>query len=186
MSVLAEPTTDMRVEIEGAFDAGARALAEAEILRQNVRAAEVEADSFGAFLELLGGADAEYLSAEEYVPEPASPELDWDAVSAALGESQKILVGVQGLLSETLAGMGVEDHAFIRVYRDVRGALRLVSEHPRRVEIEAALNGPENADLRELYEAATAGMSLAGSLVGAMSVPEGVLERVGRGSVFAA
>lgn len=186
MSVLEEPMTDVLFAAETTADAEALARNEAEILRQNMQAMTVDTEAMSAFLDLLSGADTEYLAAEEYVPEPETPELDWDAVSAALGESQKILIGVQSLLSETLAAMGVEDHAYIRVFQDIHGDLRLVAAHPRQAEIEAALNSPENAVLRELYEAATAGMSLAGSLVGTMSVPTEVLERVKRKVAFAA
>ncbi len=102
--------------------------------------------------------------------------LDWDAVSAALDESQRILVGVQQLLSETLRGMGVEDHDSIRVYSDEAGFLHLLVDHPWQAEIEAILNSPEHAELRQLYQAATSGMSMAGGLVGHFSVPDEVIE----------
>lgn len=163
---------------ETRVDRDARARAEREILDQNLQAMAVNGEDFAAFLELLGQADTEYLDAQEYVPPAPAPMLDWEAVSLALTESQKILIGVQNLLSETLAAMGVEDHQFIRVYADTEGWLRLVTDHPRRAEIEDALNSPENVDLRNLYQAATAGMSLAGSLVGTMAAPVEVLERI--------
>ena len=180
MSVIDEPVmTEVAFSDTGmAVDLDARAQAEREILGQNMLAMEVDGESFNAFLDLLAGADAEYMNAQDYVPAPAAPMLDWDAVSQALTESQQILIGVQNLLSETLAAMGVEDHQYIRVYADTRGALRLVSDHPRRAEIEDALNRPENIELRNMYHAAMAGMSLAGGLVGTMSVPEEVLEKV--------
>lgn len=151
---------------------------EQDVRSRNVEAMQVDAEALDAFLELLSQADAEFLDAEEYLQPEAGAVLDWDAVSAALGESQQILICVQKLLSQTLAEMGVEDHDSIRVYSDVDGAMRLVVDHPRREEIEAALNSPDNVSLRSLYEAATTGMSMAGGLVGKMAVPEEVLERV--------
>lgn len=161
---------------------GAEALAmqraREEVLAANLEASMVAGEDLAAFFDLLAMADADYLDAAIYAP-PASPQpLDWEAVGEALTHSQGILIGVQSLLSETLASMGVEDHTAIRVYADREGLLRLVAEHPRQTEIEAALNGPENLDLRTLYHAAVDGMSLAGSLVGAVAVPDEILERV--------
>jgi hypothetical protein len=180
MSVIDEPVmTDVAFrEMESAVDLDALARNEREVMDQNRLAMSVESEDFKAFLDLLSGADAEYLDAREYVAPPADPMLDWDAVNKALNESQQILIGVQNLLSETLAAMGVEDHQYIRVYADTQGDLRLVSEHPRREEIESALNSPANYELRNLYHAAMAGMSLAGGLVGTMSVPDEVLAKV--------
>lgn len=180
MSVMDEiEMTDVAFAETGAVvDKDALSRAEREIREQNMQAMAVRSEDFAAFLDMLSGADAEYLDAQEYVPQPEVPMLDWDAVNRALNESQQILIGVQNLLSETLAAMGVEDHQYIRVYADTRGDLRLVSAHPRQAEIESALNGPENCDLRNLYHAATAGMSLAGGLVGTMSVPDEVLEKI--------
>lgn len=180
MSAIEEP---MLVDVAFAetattVDRDAMAAAEQAVLDQNLQAMAVDSEDFAAFLDLLAQADAEYMSTQEYVAPEAAPMLDWDAVTQALNESQKILVGVQNLLSETLAAMGVEDHEYIRVYADTQGDLRLVSDHPRRAEIEAILNSPDNVELRNLYHAATAGMSLAGSLVGTMAVPDEVLERV--------
>lgn len=178
MSVIDE-TLPMEVAFrDGAADASALEAAEREILEQNLQAMSVKSEDFAAFLDLLADADAEYLDAQEYVASPDAPMLDWDAVNLALNESQQILIGVQNLLSETIAAMGVEDHQHIRVYSDVNGDLRLVSNHPRRAEIEATINGPENYELRNLYQAAMAGMSLAGGLVGTMSVPDEVLEKI--------
>lgn len=149
-----------------------------DILAANEEASRVGGEELVAFLELMSGSDPEYIAASAYLPEPPRPEVDWDAVCQILSESQGILIGVQNLLSETLAGMGVADHATIRVYADMAGSLRLVADHPRRDEIEAELNSPKNAELRTLYHAAVDGMSLAGGLVGAVSVPDEVLERV--------
>lgn len=180
MSAIEEPMlVDVAFADAGtAVDSEAMARAEQAVLDQNLQAMAVDSGDFAAFLDLLAQADPEYMGAQEYAqPEPA-PMLDWDAVTQALNESQKILVGVQNLLSETLAAMGVEDHEFIRVYADTHGDLRLLSDHSRRAEIEGVLNSPENFELRNLYHAATAGMSLAGSLVGTMAVPDEVLERV--------
>lgn len=144
-----------------------------DVLEANRQASEVESESLTAFLDLLAAADAEYMAAASYV-EPARPEstlpgLDWDTLHMALAESQRILINVQELLSETLAGIGVEDHAHIRVYADEAGALRLITDHPRQTEIENLLNSPENQELRNLHAAAMAGMSLAGNLVGSMT-----------------
>lgn len=151
---------------------------EQEVWSHNLEAMRVDTDALNAFLDLLSQADAEYMDATEYVqPEPQTI-LDWDAVDAALTESQQILIGVQKLLSQTLAEMGVEDHEYIRVYSDSSGLLRLVSDHPRRLEIEDALNSPANSAIRSLYQAATTGMSMAGGLVGRMSVPEEVLAAI--------
>ena len=162
-----------------AADSSAYLRNEQEVWGHNLEAMRVDSEALDAFLELVHGADAEYLDAEEYVT-PAEPAntVDWDSVNAALNESQQILIGVQKLLSETLENMGVEDHAYIRVYSDAAGAMRLVADHPRREEIEAVLNSPVNSALRCLYQAATTGMSMAGSLVGKMSVPEEVLEQL--------
>lgn len=148
---------------------------EHQVLNQNIDAMKVSPEDLDAFLELVYAADAEYMDVEEYVPEPQNM-VDWDSVSTALLESQKIMVATQELLSETLAGMGIEDHSSIRVYADAEGALRLVVDHPRQDEIENALNSPEQKHLRDLYHSATTGMTLAGSLVGNISVPEEVLE----------
>lgn len=150
----------------------------AAIMAANRDASVVDGEDLAAFLDLLAAADTDYIDADAYIPEPETPALDWDAVSQALSESQAILIGVQKLLSETLAAMGVEDHMAIRVFADTGGWLRLVSDHPRRAEIESILNSPENRELRDLYKAATSGMSLAGSLVGNLAVPEEVLARV--------
>lgn len=149
-----------------------------EILAANRDASVVEGEALAAFLDLLSGADTEYLDAEAYAPEPQLPAVDWESVSQALGESQGILIGVQKLLSETLAAMGVEGHENIRVYADRQGDLRLLSDHPRREEIESHLNSPANTDLRYLYRAAMDGMSLAGGLVCNLSVPQEVLDRL--------
>lgn len=145
-----------------------------DVLEANRQASTVESESLAAFLDLLAAADAEYLDTAEYAA-PAAPEqsalagLDWDTLNQALAESQQILISMQQLLSETLAAMGVEDHEHIRVYADEQGWLRLVSDHPRSEEIEAVLNSPDNQELRSLHSAAAAGMSLAGTLVGAMT-----------------
>ena len=153
---------------------------EAEIWSHNIEAMKVDVDALNAFLELLAGCDDEYIDtqadAAEYQVETPRPMLDWDSVSAALDESQRILIGVQQLLSATLAGMGVEDHDSIRVYADVDGFLHLLVDHPYQTEIEAALNSQECAELRQLYLAATSGMSMAGGLVGNFSVPNEVIE----------
>lgn len=149
-----------------------------EVLIVNQQASATEVEDLAAFLDLLYAADTQYIKAEEYIAPLPDPALDWDEVSKALAESQQILIGVQNLLAETLATMGVEDYRYIRVYADSGDNLHLVSEHPRREEIEAALNGTANADLRSLYHAATCGLSLAGGLVGNMSVPKDVLEKV--------
>lgn len=151
---------------------------EEQVWSHNIEAMRVDTEALNAFLDLVASADAEYLDATEYEqPQPESL-VDWDAVNAALAESQQILIGVQKLLSQTLEEMGIEDHAYIRVYADTEGAMRLVSDHARREEIESALNSPANKALRSLYQAATTGMSMAGGLVGKMSVPEEVLEKV--------
>ncbi len=154
---------------------------EAEVLSRNIEAMKVDVDALNAFLELLSACDAEYIEtgadAADYPVGPSRPMLDWDSVSAALDESQRILIGVQQLLSATLAEMGVEDHDSIRVYADGEGFLRLLVDHPFQTEIEAALNSPECAELRRLYQAATNGMSMAGGLVGTFSVPDEVIEQ---------
>lgn len=153
---------------------------EAEVWSHNIEAMKVDVDALNAFLELLSGCDDEYIDtqadAADYQMEPPRQMLDWDSVSAALDESQRILIGVQQLLSATLADMGVEDHEHIRVYADEAGFLHLLVDHPYQAEIEAILNGPEHAELRQLYQAATSGMSMAGGLVGKFSVPEEVIE----------
>ena len=179
-AVVEEPLTldVLFVETDDPADAEALEQNRREVLAANRDASSVEGEWLAAFLDLLAGADAEYIDAGSYAPPPPSLALDWDAVSQALSESQQLLVGVQNLLSETLAAMDVEDHQFIRVYSEPDGSLKLVSDHPRRDEIETALNGPDNRDLRTLYQAAVSGMGLAGGLVGAMAVPAAVLERL--------
>lgn len=149
-----------------------------EVLASNQEALTVESESLAAFMDLLYAADPQYIETEEYMAPPAAPAVDWDAVSDALSESQQILIGMQNLLAATFAAMGLEDYQYIRVYADQQGLLRLVADHPRREEIEATLNSPANTDLRTLYHSAMAGMSLAGSLVGSMSLPEEVLAKV--------
>ncbi|MDR1518803.1 MAG: hypothetical protein LBU23_01485 [Planctomycetota bacterium] len=150
-----------------------------DVMAANWEASKADAENLAAFLELVCGADPEYLDAGNYPPPAESTGgtlLDWETVSQALSESQNILVGVQELLAGTLAALGVEDSRFIRVCADPDGRLRLTSGHPRQAEIEAVLNRPENRQLRELHAAALAGMSLAGSLVGGAAVPPAVLE----------
>jgi hypothetical protein len=109
------------------------------------------------------------------MPEPL---MNWDEVGEALAQSQAMLRAMQDLLSLTLEEMGVADHAEIRVCEDAEGQLRLVSDHPRRDEIESAINAPVNRQLQELYRAAANGMSLAGSLVGNGALPSEVLDMV--------
>ncbi len=151
---------------------------EHRVLHENMGAMRVSPEDLDAFLELVYAADAQYMDVEDYLPEPPQTLVDWDDVSRALLESQKIMVKTQELLSETLAEMGIPDHSDIRVYSDAEGALRLVVSHPRQAEIEAALNSPRHRPLRDMYISATAGMSVAGSLVGSVSVPGEVLERM--------
>lgn len=153
-------------------DAAGRELARVDVMAANWEAATVTAEGLAAFLELLAGADAEYLDLEDCAgSETPFPLIDWDTVSDALGESREILVRVQELLAEMLNDMGVEDARFIRVGADASGRLRLVSDHPRRAEIEMALNAPENESFRELHAAALVGLGLAGGLVGNCSLP---------------
>ncbi len=169
-------------------DARAYLRVEAEVWSQNLDAMRVDPLSLYSFMELLSMCDAEYVEeVRERAPVAASvyseekdPEalVDWPTVEAALGESQKILIGVQQLLTETLAEMGIEDCDEIRVFSDAHGKMRLVTDHDRQDEIEAVLNNEENRPLRELYSAASSGMSVAGGLVGAMSVPRDVLDRL--------
>ena len=182
-AVVEEPTVLEVVFAESGVYTDTEALErnQREIMSQNRAASAVENESFAAFLDLLSAADTDYIDAAATLPqtaEPQLPPLDWDAVSAALSESQAILQGVQELLSETFAAMGIPDHQFIRVYADMNGDLRLLADHPRREEMETVLNSPENQDLRQLYQAAVSGMGLAGGLVGTMSVPAEVLEKV--------
>ena len=157
------------------------------VMAQNLAATSVEAESLDAFMDLLSAADPEYIDAAAYAV-PTEPEniVDWDTVTHMLEESQAILISVQELLRTTLEGMGVEDSEFIRVYSDMNGGLRLLADHPRKLEIEGELNSAGNAPLREMYTAAVNGMGLAGGLVGAVAVPEEVLERVKAKKVSAA
>lgn len=144
----------------------------------NREASVVDAESLAAFLDLLYAADEDYIDAG---PPPASwsqPLLNWDEVGEALAESQQMLLNMQGLLSLTLAEMGVAEHNDIRVLEDTEGKLRLVVDHPRREEIEEELNSPKNRQLQELHRAAMNGMSLAGSLVGNGALPVEVLQAV--------
>ncbi len=165
---------DATVDLESYLDN------EAEVLTRNIEAMKVDVEALNAFLELLSGCDGEYIDTRadeaDYRIDSRGPMLDWDSVSAALDESQRILIGVQQLLSATLAGMGVEDHDSIRVYSDDAGFLHLLVDHPHQAEIEAILNSPEHAELRQLHQAATSGMSMAGGLVGHFSVPDEVVE----------
>lgn len=163
---------------EHAADTSAYLENEEQVWTHNLEAMRVDTEALNAFLDLVAAADAEYLDAVEYEQPVQETIVDWDAVNAALSESQQILIGVQKLLSQTLEEMGIEDHAYIRVYADTNGLMRLVSDHPRREEIETALNSPANKPLRSLYQAATTGMSMAGGLVGKMSVPEEVLKKI--------
>ncbi len=142
---------------------------------ENIDAGMVTPEALEAFLELVYISDAEYMDVQEYVPEPGNV-VDWDDVSSALLASQRVMMATQELLSETLSDMGIDEHASIRVYSDPEGALRLLVDHPRQREIEAMLNSPEQRHLRDMYASASAGMAMAGSLVGGISVPEEVLE----------
>lgn len=159
---------------------------EAEVWTQNMDAMRVNPEALDAFIELVYGCDTEYMEqVEEHVPSIYDLDelhgeglVDWSTVTNALGESQKILIGVQALLSETLAEMGVEDYRDIRVFSDMHGMMRLLSDHERQEEIEARLNSDENRPLRELYNAATNGMSVAGGLVGTVSLPKEVLAKL--------
>lgn len=169
-------------------DANAYLKVEAEVWSQNLDAMRVDPLSLYSFMELLSMCDTEYMEqVEEHAPVAAAYSeeevecealVDWPTVEAALGESQKILIGVQQLLTETLAEMGIADCQGIRVFSDAKGAMRLVSDHERQDEIETVLNSEANRPLRELYSAASSGMSVAGGLVGTMSVPRDVLDRL--------
>ncbi|MDR1745494.1 MAG: hypothetical protein LBS30_07060 [Planctomycetota bacterium] len=148
---------------------------ERRVHTENIDAGRVTPEDLAAFLELVYAADAEYMDVQDYVPEPGNM-IDWDDVSSALLASQKVMAAMQELLSQTLEDMGIEDHSSIRVYSDQEGALRLIVDHPRQEAIEEMLNSPGQRHLRDMYASAAAGMTIAGSLVGTMSVPEGVLE----------
>ena len=161
-------------------DPAGRELIRVDIMAANWEAATVVTDDLAAFLELLAGADAEYLDLEDRAAaDTPFPLIDCDTVSDALGESREILIRVQELLAEILDGLGVEDGRFVRVGADSAGRLRLVSDHPRRAEIEAALNAPENGAFREFHAAALAGLGLAGGLVGNYSLPPALLAAAG-------
>lgn len=150
------------------------------VMDSNYEAKNTLPESLQAFIELVMAADPEYIEAPEYTtlaPEDKKP-LDWDQVSEALNESQEILVLVQKLLTETFLSMGLPDAQYLRVWQDMDGSLRLTGDHERREEIERELNGPANAELRRMYEAAVSGMSMAGGLVGTMACPEEVLRQV--------
>lgn len=181
MSVMDEVMTTEVVFCEPRDEANADSVvayldAEQAIASLNIDSSQPDPESLDAFIELLYMADQEYMEVPEYAPAEPQPLMDWDAVALALEESQRILVLVQEMLSSTLADMGIEDHDAIRVYADEYGWLRLVADHPRRDEIESALNSAENNQLREYYMSATAGMSMAGSLVGTMAVPQEVVD----------
>lgn len=152
-----------------------------EVKNANREAATVESESFQAFLELVSGADADYIDAPSPSPRLPDPLLDWDEVCLALTEAQELLAATQRLLSEILAAAGVEDHDCVRIYEDRDGRLRLVADHPRQDEIESLVNSPRHRQLKELYRAAAAGMSLAGSLVGMGALPDEVRRRVDGG-----
>ncbi|MDR1534182.1 MAG: hypothetical protein LBU64_03685 [Planctomycetota bacterium] len=181
-AALAPEVVFARPESAGdAESAREREINRVDVMAANWEAATAAPENLLSFLELLRGADAEYLGEETRrqapVPPANHPFLDWELVSQSLSESQDILNGVQKLLSEIISGLGVADSQFIRVYADAEGRFRLTSGHPLREKIEAALNGPENRQFRELHAAALAGLSLAGGLVGGASVPPAVLER---------
>ena len=144
------------------------------VLTANREASEVDAESLQAFLELLYAADPEYIDAPA-APEPA-PLMNWAEVGDALAEAQAMLRTMQNLLSLTLEEMGIPDHDEIRVGEGSDGALRLISDHPRRDEIEAVINSPAHRQLQELFRAAANGMSLAGSLIGNGALPPEVLD----------
>ncbi|MDR2392215.1 MAG: hypothetical protein LBE84_11130 [Planctomycetota bacterium] len=164
-------------------------LLQVDVMAANWEAATIIPENLSAFFELVYGADIEYLGAEPYLSSGADAAescLEWEIVCQALSESRGILIAFQNLLADVLDALGVEDARFLRVQADSAGNLRLVSEHPRREEIETVLNSPENNRLREMYAAALAGMSLAGGLVGGISVPPGVLDRMRIGAGTAA
>lgn len=183
---------EAEVVFAGAFenpamaDAAAYLKAESEVWTENLDAMRVDPEALYAFIELLTGCDTEYIEqAQEHAPAlydegelQCEALVDWSTVTDALGESQKILIGVQALLSETLAELGIENPHDVRVFADMNGAMHLVTDHPRQEEIEAILNSEEQRPLRELYSAATNGMGVAGGLVGAVSLPREVLQRL--------
>ena len=146
------------------------------VLTANREASEVDAESLQAFLELLYAADTEYIDAGQAVPPEPAPLMNWAEIGDALAEAQAMLRTMQNLLSLTLEEMGIPDHDEIRVGEGSDGALRLISDHPRRDEIEATINSPAHRQLQELFRAAANGMSLAGSLIGNGALPPEVLD----------
>lgn len=152
------------------------------VVALNIHSVQPDFESLTAFIDLLYMTDQQYIEVPEAAVVAAQPEaedepvLDWDSVLYALEESQKILMMVQEMLSATLADMNIADHDAIRFFADDHGWLRVVGEHDRKMEIESVVNSAENNQLREYYMSATAGMTMAGSLVGTMAVPPEVVE----------
>lgn len=156
----------------------------AAIEAENRLAADTTTSSLDMFLELLSGADPAYLPPEAVMP--ASPiQADWNEVKAMLANAQDALRALQEYLVLTLETLGVEDAENMRLYEDHAGNLRLAGGHPRQEEIEAALNGQEHAELKNLYRASMAGMAFAGGLVGDVAVPDAVTAMV-QGKISAA
>ncbi|MDR0362869.1 MAG: hypothetical protein LBJ46_09345 [Planctomycetota bacterium] len=143
----------------------------------NHEAASVETEALAAFLDPIYGADPDYI--ETPAPNLAeNPVMNWDEVGATLAESQAMLRTMQEFIIVILSEHGIENPECVRIYEDEAGGLRMVGDHERRDDIEAILNAPENRQLKELYRAVTAGMSLAGSLIGSGALPKEVRKNV--------
>ncbi|MDR1611278.1 MAG: hypothetical protein LBT97_00680 [Planctomycetota bacterium] len=186
MTTLVEEPIRAEEEVQVGFGfsppgAGARQLNRDVVGIVNREAAAVETEALAAFLELLHGADPDYIDA----PTPQAPEapvMNWDEVGSVLAESQDMLLTMQDFLAAVLSGYGIENPENVRIFEDVSGVFRLIGEYENREMLEAALNNPENRQLHELYRAVSAGMSLAGSLIGGGSLPEEVRKRAYAGS----
>lgn len=139
----------------------------------NIVSVQPEPEAMESFMELLRPADPEFLDVANYdVQETApAPAVDWESVCAALEESQKTLILVQDMLTETLSGLNIPDYQFIRFQADQHGLLRVVGEHDRKFEIESVVNSAENGRLRDYFNSVSTGLSLAGGLVGSVAVP---------------
>lgn len=147
----------------------------------NHEAATVEPEALAAFFELIYCADPDYIE----TPAPQAletPIMNWEEVGLALAESQAMLRTMQDYLAAVLSEHGVENPESVRLFEDGNGVFRLIGVYDNQEELEALVNAPEHRELHELYRAVTAGMSLAGSLIGSGALPEEVRRNAMAGS----
>ncbi|MDR3210710.1 MAG: hypothetical protein LBU79_02190 [Planctomycetota bacterium] len=140
------------------------------ILLANQEAAGTTLADTTSFLDLLAGADPDYLG----IAKPLTPDLnnaDWEGIEETLSASVTTLQSMQDALAGILAKLTVEDAENLRIYGGPDGQLHLLGEHPRWEEIEKELNSPANRVVYRLYLASVEGVGLAGRLAASLARP---------------